>query len=548
MKAVLAQLNPTVGDVAGNTARLRSAIVSAVEASADLVVFGELSILGYPVRDLLYDPALVAANVAAMESLAPLCQGIAALVGFARPAPEGPGQPLEDAAALLADGGVRAVHVKSLLPNYDVYDDPRYFRPGGAARPQGADSARGPADGIIVHEIARERLAVTICEDLWDPTALGRNLYGTDPIARLAEADLDLILNIAASGYERGKGRRREALLARQARRAGATILYVNQVGGNDDMIFDGGTSAVGPSGDVIARAAAFREDLLIVDTEAGGRCEPLGDESARLVSALELGLGDYVRKGDFRGAVVGLTGDAASATVAILAARAIGPEGVLGLDLRCLARNDNAAVPIEALAHALGIRLRAVEAGAAGEAMRRAVETALAGETSADAGADVAAHAVGALVAACARATGRLPLSAATKTDLALGWPAADAAPGALAPLGDVFESESRLLVADLAGGAALPNGLGVAIPTGDRSDETDAVLRLCIEQGRSADEIAAEGHDRQAVLRTLRRVDGAEYRRKAAPTVLKVTAKAFGPGRRMPVARRYEGNAGKA
>ncbi len=535
MKVALAQLNPTVGDVPGNTARIRASIASAAEAGADLVVFGELSILGYPARDLLYDPALIAANVRALESLAGECRDIAALVGFARPAPEGAGQPLEDAAALLADGRVRAVHVKSLLPNYDVYDDPRYFRPAGVA-------AHGADEGVVVHELAGRRVAVTICEDLWDPTALGRDLYGTDPIARLAGAGVDLVLNIAASGYERGKGARREDLLARQARRAGATILYVNQVGANDDMIFDGGTCAVSAEGKVLARAAPFREDLLLVDIDSGDRCQPIGDEDARLIAALKLGLRDYVRKAGFDGVVVGLAGDAPSAAVVVLAAEAVGADAVLALDLRVPARGGADGTSVEALAEDLGIRLRPVDLDAAEAATRGAAASSLSEEMPGELAKDVAERVRGIIVTACARASGRLALSPATKTDLALGRPQCDAMPGGLAPVGDLYDGEIGPLLASLAeAGARVPEPLTTGAASSRPSAE-QAILRQYIECGRSIDEIAADGHDRDMVADLVGRVDRAESRRRGGPTALKVTAKTFGPGRRLPVARPYD------
>jgi predicted amidohydrolase len=219
MKIALAQMNPIVGDIAGNTAAMAELIDRAKSAGAELVVFSELSIVGYPPRDLLRKDRFVADNLRALDSLAGRCVGIAALVGFVQPTPGQAGRPLQNAAALLADGHVRHVHVKSLLPTYDVFDETRYFEPG-------VDS------GCI--EIAGKRAGLTICEDLWDAQALGRAMYGPDPIARLMAAGAQVIINMAASPYQMGKVTLREELFGRQARRANCPLVYVNQVGGNE--------------------------------------------------------------------------------------------------------------------------------------------------------------------------------------------------------------------------------------------------------------------------------------------------------------------------
>ncbi|MCK4600983.1 MAG: NAD+ synthase, partial [Phycisphaerae bacterium] len=230
MKIALAQINPVVGDIAGNSDKIAGYIAKAAAAGAELVVFGEMSVIGYPPRDLLRKERFVAESVAAVDKLAGKCKDIAALVGFVRPTPGGSGRPLQNVAALLAGGEVRHVHVKTLLPSYDVFDETRYFEPGG--KPQ-------------CIELGGRKVGLTICEDLWDAAALGRKLYGTDPIARLADEGAEIIINMAASPYEMGKATIREELFSRQGRRCGVPIVYVNQVGGNDDLVFDGGSCIV---------------------------------------------------------------------------------------------------------------------------------------------------------------------------------------------------------------------------------------------------------------------------------------------------------------
>ena len=238
MKIALAQLNPVVGDIAGNTGKISECIARASEQGADLAVFGELSVVGYPPRDLVRKERLVAESVAAVESLARACTDVAALVGFVRPTPDDAGRPLQNAAALLADGRVRCVHVKRLLPTYDVFDETRYFQPGAES-------------GCI--ELNGRRLGLTLCEDLWDAQALGRALYGTDPIGLLMADRADLIVNMAASPYQMGKAALKDDLFRRQAARSKAAVISVNQVGGNDELIFDGGSCVVSPDGEEIA-------------------------------------------------------------------------------------------------------------------------------------------------------------------------------------------------------------------------------------------------------------------------------------------------------
>jgi len=537
MRVALAQLNPVVGDVPNNADKVKEFIVAATRQGAELVVFSELSLTGYPPRDLLEDPGLVADNVAALESVATCCHNIGALVGFARPVTEGPGPELEDAAALLVDGQIREVFTKSLLPNYSVYDDPRYFRPG-----------RGPS----CFELGGHVFGVTICEDLWDSVALGRDLYGLDPIGLLADKGVDILVNISASGFQCGKIGQREELISRQARRCKATLLYVNQVGGNDEMIFDGGSCAVSPSGELLARAASFREDLLLVDTETGsGHCEPLADDMGRLTEALQLGLRDYVRKGGFDGVVVSLAEDAASAVVATLGVDALGAGQVRALAM-CGPQEQKTLADIRQLADDLGITPEAVSIEAAGEAMEAALR-ATGGRNDAVRTARMGDRLCGLLLSACAEAEGRLALAPVDKTDLALGrYTLADSMPGALAPIGDVLRQDVIRLGEHLSGSRGrIPRAMLTAPRSGGGSEGSatepdgpvvDGILAKYIEQGRTIGQIVGDGFDREVVTRTVRQVDRGEYRRKQAPPVLMVTSRAFGGGRRLPVARRYD------
>lgn len=538
MRIAVAQFNPVVGNVAGNATRIRECIAAAKGLGVDLVAFSELSVIGYPPRDLLEDPELIAENVAAVEAIAEDCREVAGLVGFVRPAPAGPGPPLEDAAALLADGKIREVYVKSLLPNYDVYDDPRYFRPG---------------TGPKCFEANGWRFGVTICEDLWDVTALGRQLYRLDPISQLVDDDIEIIVNIAASGYQRGKVVRREALFSRQAKRSGAAIIYVNQVGGDDGMVFDGSSCAVSLTGKMLGRAASFKEDLLVIDTSAGaGRCEPLDDEMTRLTEALKLGLRDYVRKSGFHGVALGLAEDLESAVVAALAVEALGAEQVSAVAMPGPPDGDVPPRQCIRLADNLGIELQVLPFRHVVDATKSLVAGSLNALAEEPATAEISACLRAAVLSVLAGTDERLPLVPVNKTDLGLGRCVPVA--GALAPLGDLLSRDVVRLAEHLnTAGERIPRGTtenwqesqpnseqsGKGPPS--RDEQVDEILSRHIEQGQTARQIAAEGFDSQLVDETLRRLDRAEHRRSQAPTVLQVSDRAFGSGRRMPVARYY-------
>jgi len=549
MRIALAQLDPVVGDIAGNAERLGEAIDRAAAAGADLVVSAEMSVLGYPPKDLLRKERFVADSVAAVERLAARCTKTAALVGFVRPTPGAGGRPLQNAAALLAGGKIQLVQVKTLLPTYDVFDETRYFESGGRCK---CITFRGLKMGL------------SICEDLWDAAALGRNIYGDDPIGLLAADGAEVVINMAASPYQLGKAALREELFARQARRVGAPIIYVNQVGGNDELIFDGGSCVVAADGRVIARAKSFQQDLLIVDLPdreetkpPPARIEPVGDEIARLSSALKLGLRDYVTKCGFRSVVLGLSGGIDSAVVATLAADALGPENVNALAMPSRYSSGHSLTDAEELARNLGIHYAVVGI----EPMHKAFEASLA-DVLASAGEHAAAENIqarirGTLVMAASNALGHLALATGNKSELSVGYCTlyGDMA-GGLAPIGDVMKTDIYRLARQLNAEAQrprIPDSTLVKAPSAElKPNQTDQdklppyellddILRRYIEADQTAEQISAAGLDAREVLRVLAMVDFSEHKRKQAPPVLKVTTRAFGSGRRMPIAQRY-------
>jgi len=541
LKVALAQINPTVGDVVGNARLIEAWIRRAEGQSADLVVFPELAVLGYPPRDLLDRGELIAASVRAVEALAGKCRGVAALVGFARPAGSETGRPLENAAALLADGKVQAVRVKTLPPSYDVFDETRYFRPGPPAQPV---AFRGV------------RLGVTICEDLWDPEALERPLYQTDPVARLAEAGAEIIVNMSASPFEQHKIEARLDLVGRQAARARATTVYVNQVGGNDELVFDGTSTVIRADGEVLGRCRGFAEDLLVVDTSARpGRCEPVGEEMPQLHEALTLGLRDYVHKCGFSSVVLGLSGGIDSAVVATIAADALGPENVLGLGMPSRYSSPHSLADARQLAETLGIRWTEVPIDSIHKAFEDALNPPLPEDRPATTDENVQARIRGVLVMAFSNATGRLALATGNKSELATGYCTlyGDMC-GGLAVIGDVPKTSVYRLARylnEITPGRIPDNCLRKAPSAELKPDQTDQdklppyealdeVLHKYVTEEKALEQIVNEGCDEQLTRRVVEMVQAAEYKRRQAAPILKVTSRAFGTGRRMPLACR--------
>ena len=566
MRVALAQLDPVVGDIAGNAERLAAAIDRAAEAGADLVVSAELSMLGYPPRDLLRKERFVADSVAAVEKLAARCTRTAALVGFVRPTPGGSGRPLQNAAALLADGKIQLVHVKTLLPTYDVFDETRYFEPGG--RPRCIDVAyteRSRSGG--------RRVGLSICEDLWDSPALGRDLYGDDPVGRLVDQGAEVLIHMSASPYQMGKSAVRRQLISRQAKRFGRPIVSVNQVGGNDELIFDGRSCVVGADGSVVARARSFDEDLLIVDLDAPdgstslaagrvesplvNRIEPPVSDIAALASALKLGLRDYVRKCGFGSVVLGLSGGIDSAVVATLAADAVGPGNVYALAMPSRYSSEHSLADAEALAANLGIHYAVVPIEPMHKAFEQAAADILDAPGQATAAENIQARIRGTLVMAASNAQGHLALATGNKSEMSVGYCTlyGDMA-GGLAPIGDVMKTDVYRLARQLnaeAGRERIPAGTLEKPPSAELKpnqtdqdklppyDLLDDILRRYIEADQTAEQIVAAGLGEATVLRVVRMVDLAEHKRQQAAPVLKVTTRAFGSGRRMPIAQRY-------
>lgn len=543
MKIALGQFNPTVGDLEGNCSKMAAMIDRAAHLGTDLVVFGELSVMGYPPRDLLSKEAFIRQTQHAVEKLAEHCEDIAAFVGYARPNHDKAGRPLENVAALLADGKIKHVHVKTLLPTYDVFDETRYFEPAQCATPI---------------EFKGRKLGVCVCEDLWDEKSLGLKLYHADPLERLKTAGAEIIINLSASPFESGKASVREELFSRQARRCECPIVYVNQVGANDELIFDGTSCVVDKHGEIIARAKSFAEDLLIVDMEGpGGKIEPRIDGIPRLTQALQLGISDYIRKCGFTSVVFGLSGGIDSAVIAGLCANALGGEHVHCLAMPSRYSSEHSVNDATQMADWLGLDYRIIPIENIHTAFERAIDPMIAGTGSWGelAAENVQARIRGNLVMALSNAKGYLPLATGNKSELAVGYCTlyGDMC-GGLAPIGDVLKTDVYAIAEhlnELRDGKCIPQNIITKAPSAELKpnqtdqdslppyDMLDKILQLYVEQDMPVKEIIASGFDDATVRKVVRLVDRSEYKRQQAARVLKVSHRAFGMGRRVPIAQ---------
>ncbi|MFQ5425361.1 MAG: NAD+ synthase [Phycisphaerae bacterium] len=551
MILALAQFNPIVGDIDGNVTRVLSWIDRARDRGADVVVLPELAVVGYPPKDLLLKPSFVEANVAAVERIAAERPAPTVIVGYAEPSRQPAGRGLYNAAAVCRGGRIVAVHRKALLPTYDVFDESRYFEPAADQAVETLPAESGPPTVA----------GITICEDLWNAEgAVPRPRYHANPIAGLAEHGAILIINISASPFDVRKDALRRELFAAQCRRYGVTVACSNQVGANDDLVFDGASAVFDAGGRVVARAKAFAEDLLIVDLDAEGdaRVEPYPDRIDSVLQALVLGTRDYVTKCGFKTVVVGLSGGVDSAVTAAIAVEALGPQAVRGVAMPSRYSSDHSLADARFLADNLAIRLDTIPIRDMHTALEAGLAEVFAGRPPDITEENLQARLRGAILMALSNKFGSLLLTTGNKSELAVGYCTlyGDMC-GGLAVLSDVPKTtvyEVARCLNTRAGREIIPERTLTKPPSAElRPDQTDqdtlppyavldAILAAYIEEHRSADEIIAAGHDRAVVLDVIRRVDRNEYKRKQAACGLKVTTRAFGTGRRMPIAARHD------
>jgi NAD+ synthase/NAD+ synthase (glutamine-hydrolysing) len=543
LRVALLQLNPTAGDLNGNSSLIVRGVRTAQERGADLVVTPELALMGYLPRDLLMSQGFVRR---AGEMLAGLAEDLKdappLLVGVATPNPEEMGRPLFNSAVLLRNGVAGPAFHKTLLPTYDVFDEDRYFEP--AKEPQILDW-----NGF--------RLGISICEDVWnDRDFWRRRRYHEDPIEALVKKGAAAIINLSASPFEAGKQLLREKMLGHMAAKYGVPVAYVNQVGGNDDLIFDGRSGAWDASGRMIARARGFVEDVTIADLETGqGTIAP--DDfapEAEIWHALVLGVRDYARKTGFERVLLGLSGGVDSALTAAIAADAMGPENVLGVMMPSIYSSPGSVDDSVELARNLGIRTERLPISGIMRTYEGVLADVFRGRKADVTEENIQSRIRGNLLMALSNKFGSLLLTTGNKSEMAVGYCTLYGdMNGGLAVIADL----PKMMVYRVSRWrnrrkADIPEAILTKAPSAElRPDQTDQdslppyelldeILELHLEQCLSADEIVARGHDEATVRRILRLVRIAEFKRKQAAPVLKVTSRAFGTGWRMPIVRK--------
>jgi NAD+ synthase (glutamine-hydrolysing) len=578
LRVAAAQLDVVVGDLSGNVGRIVQALRRAEDAGADLCVFPELAVVGYPPEDLLLKPRFVSDNVAALEEVATASGECVAVVGFVEPlGPHGQGGQdpvagstwpparLANAAAVLSRGKVHGVYRKRLLPNYSVFDEQRWFSPG-----------TGP---VTLFDVRGVRVGVSICEDIWAPEG---------PTAELGQGGVQLVVNLNASPYSRGRRAERLAMLRERVRQLDAPVVYANQVGGQDELVFDGASLMVAADGSVVAAGAQFAEDLVLADVPVPEQrpaeapvveimsgpaprpesrpplsvaLPPPLDDEAEVYQALVLGTRDYLEKNGFAGAVVGLSGGIDSSLVATVAVDAVGPDRVTGLTMPSRYSSQGSRTDAEDLARRLGISLHEVPIEEAHGAFADLLSPVLGSPPGGLVDENLQSRVRGVLLMAVSNATGAIVLTTGNKSEMATGYSTlyGDSA-GGFAVIKDVPKTlvyqlcRYRNRRAEEAGSvgpvpqAVLDKAPSAELRPDQRDDQSlppydllDPVLEAYVERDRTAAELVADGFDPAVVDRVVRLVDGAEYKRRQMPPGVRITTKAFGKDRRMPITNHY-------
>lgn len=573
MKVAIAQLNPIIGDLAHNSVQILSAVHEAAAQGARLVLTPELSLCGYPPRDLLLRPGFITAMRQTLEKLAAkVPSSVAVLVGFAEPnagASERGEKPLFNSIAWIEDGQVQRVFHKQLLPTYDVFDEDRYFEPGEAIN----------HFYLALENDQSVHIGVTVCEDLWnDEQFWGQRRYPDNPIARLKEAGVDLVVNLSASPFNAKKQAVREAMLAHSATRFTMPILYANQIGANDDLIFDGSSVAVDKQGNLVGRAYPFRPDLLWIEYDLQqhdlqpGRIEPaIADINEDIWSALVLGVSDYARKCGFNQVVIGLSGGIDSALVAAIATAALGPENVLAVLMPSPYSSDHSISDAERLVQNLGIRSEKLAIGTLMQGYDQTLGPLFEGTEFGVAEENIQSRIRGNLLMAIANKFGHLLLSTGNKSEMAVGYCTLYGdMNGGLAVIADVpktrvyqicqwLNQHPTLVLSEVDASrsdSVVPANILSKPPSAELKpgqvdqdslpsyEILDDILERLVQRHEAVEDIVAAGHEPQIVEKVIRLMSRAEFKRRQAPPVLKVTDRAFGTEWRMPIASRWSQN----
>jgi len=541
LNAGIAQINTTVGDFAGNAEKILHAYRELVKKGADFVVTPEMALCGYPPMDLVFRSGFIAAAERHANALAANTGKVPLIVGTVEPNPARHGRPCCNSAVVLQDGRRVATAHKSLLPTYDVFDEGRYFE---------------PAMRVTVADIAGKKTGITICEDLWTAEYLPRDYYGRSPIEELEKAGIGLLLNLSASPFEAGKHARRRSMLGGIAKDLGVPLVYANLVGGNDQLVFDGHSLVFDRDGSVVAQLAGFGEENALVVIPAAEPVHIAPDDDVRDVhEALVLGLRDYLAKCGFKQVVMGLSGGIDSAVTAALAVAALGKGNVLGVTMPGPYSSQGSVDDSLALAQNLGIECHTVPIGGGFEAMEKQMVNVFAGRNADLTEENLQARLRGITLMAISNKFNRMVISTGNKSEMAVGYCTiyGDMA-GGLALLSDV----PKTVVYQLARyinrhGEIIPRNTIDKAPSAElRADQKDQdtlppydvldeILRLYVEEQLTAVEIADRGFDADTVRWVAHKVDTNEYKRQQAAPGIKVTSKAFGIGRRVPIAQKF-------
>ena len=542
MKVALAQLNTTVGDLAGNEAKILAAYQRGIDAGVELVICPELSVCGYPPRDLLHKRSFIPGNWAVVQRLAAATGKVGLLIGYAGSNDKRPGREATNSAALLQNGGILATRHKTLLPTYDVFDEDRYFEPATENLPVTFNG---------------QKIGITICEDIWNDEDFWKDRrYQRNPAVDLANAGATLLLNISASPWHLGKNNTRREMLASFAAKTGCPLLYCNLVGGNDELVFDGASMAFDGTGQLGVEGVCFGEDFLVVDTAKPGVIGPhLMEDEESIYRALVLGLRDYVHKCGFKSVVLGLSGGIDSALTAVIAVEALGPENVRGVSLPSQYSSQGSLDDAQILAQNLGIQHDVIPIQNAFESVKAELQPVFAGRKEDTAEENIQARLRGVILMAMSNKFGSLLLTTGNKSELAVGYCTlyGDMC-GGLAVISDVpktmvyrlsnwINREQEIIppasITKPPSAELRPNQTDQdSLPS---YDVLDAILEAYVVQCKSPAEIVEAGFQDADVKRVVKLIDFNEYKRRQAAPGIKVTSKAFGVGRRIPIAQRY-------
>jgi NAD+ synthase (glutamine-hydrolysing) len=545
VKVALGQINPTVGDFAGNAAKIIESSRRAQASGAGLILFPELSVCGYPPRDLVERASFVQHNREALDRIAAETNGIAVICGLVTPAHAESGKSVMNSAALLKDGKTAFLQSKMLLPTYDVFDEMRNF---------------APAKSQVLFPFCGKQMALTICEDAWnDKHFWNKRLYTFDPVEALVHAGGNFLLNISASPFWLGKRELRRDMLATIARSYKVPVVMVNQIGGNDSLVFDGSSLVFNPAGEVIAQGKSFEEDIVYFDSDqlTGEMHSQIEGEEASAYCALVLGTRDYVRKCGFHQVIIGLSGGIDSALTAAIASDALGPENVIGVGMPGPYSSTGSIDDARSLAKNLGIRFELLCIGDIFESYKKTLAKLFAGRKEDETEENIQSRARGTLLMALSNKFGAIVLSTGNKSELGVGYCTlyGDMV-GGLAVISDVpktlvyrlsrYVNSRRSVIPQ----ASLDKPPSAELRPGQMDSDTlppyevlDAILEDYVEESRTADQIAADrGFDFSLVRRVIRMVERSEYKRQQAAPGIKISAKAFGYGRRFPIAAKSD------